>query len=112
MTELEVRSCRIETTHQPHFWGSADLGDAPYRCPGVAHAFFYLDWERQVRRFHAPGPDQIQAARGLLEALERWEEMPDTAGSRWAVKFVTWLATYRTPRSGEWQHGPPENPGA
>ena len=23
--------------------------------------------------------------------------MPDTAGSRWAVKFITWLAEYETP---------------
>ena len=51
-----------------------------------------------------------QAARELLEALARWEEMPDTAGSRWAVKFVSWLASYRTPRSGVWGHRPPDNP--
>jgi hypothetical protein len=27
--------------------------------------------------------------------------MPDTAGSRWALKFLTWLADYETPRSDE-----------
>lgn len=59
--------------------------------------FFYREGERTVRRFHPPGPDQIQAARKLLEAFERWEEMPDTAGSRWAVKFISWLAEYETP---------------
>lgn len=59
--------------------------------------FFYRDWERTVRRFHPPGPDQIQAARKLLVALERWEEMPDTAGSRGVVKFISWLAAYETP---------------
>jgi len=81
----------------PHYWGQADEEGAPYRCPGARRAFFYLDWERQVRRFHPPGPDQVQAARKLLDALERWEEMPDTAGSRWAMKFIRWLAAYQTP---------------
>jgi hypothetical protein len=39
----------------------------------------------------------VQAARKLLAALDRWEDMPDTAGSRWAMKFVGWLAEYETP---------------
>ncbi|HEX6031921.1 MAG TPA: hypothetical protein VFY90_10860 [Tepidiformaceae bacterium] len=97
MTEVEVRACRLEAAHKPHFWGSAEGGEAPYRCLGVAQVFFYRDWERQVRRFHPPGPDQVQAARRLLDALDRWEEMPDTAGSRWAVKFLRWLAEYESP---------------
>jgi len=63
----------------------------------VERRFFYLDWEKEVRRFHPPGPDQIQAARRLLKALDTWEEMPDTAGSRWALKFIGWLAAYETP---------------
>lgn len=50
-----------------------------------------------MRRFHPPGPEQIQAARELLEALDQWEELPDTAGSRWAMKFVSWLGRYTTP---------------
>jgi len=53
-----------------------------------------------VRRFHPPGPDQIEAARRMLDALDNWAEMPDTAGSRWAVKFLTWLAMYETPPVG------------
>lgn len=98
MTDIEVRACRLEVAHKAHFWGSAEGHEAPYRCLGVEHGFFYRDWERQVRRFHPPGPDQIQAARRLLEVLDRWEEMPDTAGSRWAVKFLRWLAEYETPQ--------------
>jgi hypothetical protein len=97
MTEVEVRACRLEEAHKPHFWGSAEGEGSPYRCLGVAQVFFYRDWERQVRRFHPPGPDQVQAARRLLDALDNWEEMPDTAGSRWAVKFLRWLAEYETP---------------
>jgi hypothetical protein len=27
----------------------------------------------------------------------RREEMPDTAGSRWVVQSVTWLANHETP---------------
>jgi hypothetical protein len=100
MTDIEVRACRLEEAHKAHFWGLAEGDEAPYRCLGVQHEFFYRDWERQVRRFHPPGPDQVQAARRLLEALDRWEEMPDTAGSRWAVKFLRWLAEYETPRDG------------
>jgi hypothetical protein len=97
MTDFEVRACRKEKSHDPHYWGSAVGGSHPYTCPGVEHKFFYRDWEKEVRRFHPPGPDQIQAARKLLEALDDWEEMPDTAGSRWAMKFVSWLAAYETP---------------
>jgi hypothetical protein len=97
MTDFEVRPCRREAAHDPHFWGSADAGAVPFRCLGAPRPFFYLDWEKTVRRFHPPGPDQVQAARRLLEALDRWEEMPDTAGARWAVKFITWLAEYETP---------------
>jgi hypothetical protein len=37
------------------------------------------------------------ASQMLLDALDSWEEMPDTAGSRWAVKFLRWLAEYETP---------------
>ena len=92
-----LRACRLEAAHKPHFWGSAEGGGTPYHCLGVAQVFFYRDWERQVRRFHPPGPDQVQAARRLLDALDRWEEMPDTAGSRWAVKFLRWLAEYESP---------------
>ncbi len=92
-----MRPCRREKAHGPHFWGADDLGGRPLRCPGMERLFFYRDWERTVRRFHPPGPDQIQAARKQLEALEGWEEMPDTAGSRWAVKFISWLAEYETP---------------
>jgi hypothetical protein len=99
MAEVDVRACRLEAAHKPHFWGSAEGDGTPYRCMGVAEVFFYRDWERQVRRFHPPGPDQIQAARRLLDALDRWEDMPDTAGSRWAVKFLRWLAEYETPSS-------------
>lgn len=95
--EVEVRACRREAAHKPHFWGSAEGDGTPFRCPGLAQVFFYRDWERQVRRFHPPGPEQVQAARRLLEALECWEEMPDTAGSRWAVKFLRWLADYGAP---------------
>lgn len=97
MTDVEMRACRLEAAHKPHYWGSAEEGGSPYHCTGVAQAFFYRDWERQVRRFHPPEPDQVQAARRLLEALARWEEMPDTAGSRWAVKFLRWLAEYDSP---------------
>jgi hypothetical protein len=97
MTEFEVRPCRQEDVHKSHFWGEADTGSLPYRCPGLERQFFYRDWEKQVRRFHPPGPDQIQAARRLLATLDAWEQMPDTAGSRWAIKFITWLATYETP---------------
>jgi len=99
MSEFESRPCRRDALHKPHFWGEAGTGGTPYRCPGVERKFFYRDWEREVRRFHPPGPDQIQAARRLLVALDAWEEMPDTAGSRWAVKFLTWLATYETPEA-------------
>jgi hypothetical protein len=95
--EAEVRPCRRETSHAPHFWGAAELEGRPYQCPGRRRRFLYRDWEKEVRRFHPPGPDQVQAARKMLEALGRWEEMPDTAGSRWAVKFVTWLSEYETP---------------
>ena len=105
MSEFEVRPCRREKAHDPHFWGVADLGARPFRCPGFDHPFFYRDWDREVRRFHPPGPDQIQAARHLLEALEQWEEMPDTAGSRWAVKFLTWLAEYETPSQDPQEFG-------
>jgi hypothetical protein len=101
MSDFEVRPCRRDTLHKPHFWGEADLESLPYRCPGVERQFFYRDWEKEVRRFHPPGADQIQAARRLLAALDAWEEMPDTAGSRWALKFLTWLADYETPRSDE-----------
>ncbi len=96
-SDFEVRSCHREMLHKPHYWGEADIGDRPYRCPGVVRQFFYRDWEREVRRFHPPGPDQIQAARRMLTALDAWEEMPDTAGSRWALKFLNWLAAYETP---------------
>lgn len=94
MTEVEARSCPREAAHKPHFWGSAAGAGTPYQCRGTAQVFFYRDWERQARRFHPPDPEQVQAARRLLEALGRWEEMPDTAGSRWALKFVGWLADY------------------
>jgi DNA-binding CsgD family transcriptional regulator len=97
VSTYEVRPCRREEEHDPHYWGAADLGAVPLRCPGIERRFFYRDWEREVRRFHPPGPDQVQAARKLLAALEQWEEMPDTAGSRWAIKFITWLAEYATP---------------
>lgn len=97
MAEFEVRACRLEEAHEPHSWGHAEGDEAPYRCLGVAQVFFYRDWERQVRRFHPPGRDQVQAARRLLEALGRWEEMPDTAGSRWAMKFLRWLAECECP---------------
>jgi hypothetical protein len=97
MSDFEVRLCRREELHKPHYWGAADALSLPYRCPGVEHQFFYRDWEREVRRFHPPGPDQVQAARRLLAALDAWEEMPDTAGSRWAIKFLNWLAAYETP---------------
>jgi hypothetical protein len=97
ISDFESRPCRQDALHKPHFWGEADTGSRPYRCPGVGRQFFYRDWEKEVRRFHPPGPDQIQAARRLLVALDAWEEMPDTAGSRWAIKFVTWLAAYETP---------------
>lgn len=96
-SDFEVRSCHREMLHKPHYWGEADIGDRAYRCPGVVRQFFYRDWEREVRRFHPPGPDQIQAARRMLTALDAWEEMPDTAGSRWALKFLNWLAAYETP---------------
>jgi hypothetical protein len=99
MTEFEPRPCRREGDHGSHFWGSADVG-VPLRCPGTERSFFYRDWDKEVRRFHPPGQDQIQAARSLLEALDRWEEMPDTAGSRWAVKFVAWLSDYAPPSDG------------
>jgi hypothetical protein len=99
MAEFEVRSCAKEHQHDPHFWGDASGDGPPYRCKGGGHPFFYRDWEREVRRFHPPGADQIQAARRLLDALGDWAEMPDTAGSRWAVKFVTWLASYESPPS-------------
>jgi hypothetical protein len=104
MPEFEVRQCRREAAHDPHFWGAADVDDVPYRCPGAQRHFFYRDWEREVRRFHPPGPDQIQAARRLLAALESWEEMPETAGARWAIKFVTWLAQYETPSAEPEDH--------
>jgi hypothetical protein len=97
MDDVETRPCRRDGLHKAHFWGEADGVSRPYRCPGIERHFFYRDWEREIRRFHPPGPDQIQAARRLLDALDRWEEMPDTAGSRWAIKFVTWLAHYESP---------------
>jgi hypothetical protein len=97
MSDFEVRPCRRDALHKPHYWGEADTESRPYRCPGVERQFFYRDWEKEVRRFHPPGPDQIQAARRMLAALDAWEEMPDTAGSRWALKFLTWLAAYETP---------------
>jgi hypothetical protein len=97
MPEYTERHCRRDTAHDPHFWGDADIEKVPCRCPGTGREFFYRDWEKEVRRFHPPGPDQVQTARNLLEALNRWEEMPDTAGSRWALKFITWLANYQTP---------------
>ena len=99
MTGYEDRPCRREATHDPHFWGPA--GGTPYRCFGAERAFFYRDWEREVRRFHPPGPDQVQAARRFLAALDGWEDMPDTAGSRWAMKFARWLAEYETPAFDE-----------
>jgi hypothetical protein len=101
MSDYVVRECREEAAHKPHFWGNADEGELPNRCPGFVHPFFYLDWNRQVRRFHPPGPDQVQAARAMLAALDVWEEMPDTAGTRWALKFLHWLADYRTPGPDE-----------
>lgn len=101
MSEFELRPCRREVPHDPHFWGSAEPGGRPFRCPGSHPRFFYRDWERQVRRFHPPGPDQVQAARKMLAALELWEEMPDTAGSRWAVKFLSWLAESETPSTDD-----------
>jgi hypothetical protein len=107
MDEIEPRQCREDRAHKAHYWGTATGDSPPHRCPGFAHPFFYLDWEKEVRRFHPPGPDQIQAARDFLAALALWEEMPDTAGSRWAVKFARWLADYRTPGPGDWQHRPP-----
>jgi hypothetical protein len=97
VSDYEDRPCRREAAHDPHFWGPAGGDGAPYRCLGAERAFFYRDWEREVRRFHPPGPDQVQAARKLLAALDSWEDMPDTAGSRWAMKFVRWLAEYETP---------------
>ena len=97
MAEFEVRSCSKEHVDDPHFWGDAKWGGPPYHCKGAGDPFFYRDWEREVRRSHPPGPDQIQAARRMLDALDNWAEMPDTAGSRWAVKFLTWLAIYETP---------------
>lgn len=96
MTDHEIRPCHRETRHDPHFWGAADAGSLPLRCPGTERAFFYRDWKKEVRRFHPPEPDQIQAARRLLRTLDAWEEMPDTAGSRWAIRFLTWLAEYET----------------
>ena len=110
MPPFEVRSCRRESEHAPHYWGEADVGSTPLRCLGVERRFFYRDWEREVRRFHPPGPDQIQAARELLEALDQWEEMPDTAGSRWAIKFVRWLAQYTTPPPDKYKTSMPGEP--
>jgi hypothetical protein len=66
ISDFESRPCRQDALHKPHFWGEADTGSRPYRCPGVGRQFFYRDWEKEVRRFHPPGPDQIQARhRGL-----------------------------------------------
>jgi hypothetical protein len=97
VTDDEDRPCRREAAHDPHFWGRAGGDGAPYRCLGAERTFFYRDWEREVRRCHPPGPDQVQAARKLLAAVDSWEDMPDTAGSRWATKLVRWLAEYETP---------------
>jgi hypothetical protein len=110
MSEYVVRQCREEAAHKAHYWGDASEQEKPYRCPGDAHPFFYLDWDRQVRRFQPPGPDQVRAARGLLAALGRWEEMPDTAGSRWAMKFVRWLADYGAPGPDDVRRWPEPEP--
>lgn len=97
MTEFEVRSCIKQHPHDPHLWGDRSCGGPPYRCDGDGYQLFYRDWERKVRRFYPPGPDQRNAARRMLDALGNWAEISDTAGSRWAVKFRTWLANYETP---------------
>lgn len=102
---MDDQHCRTEAAHEPHFWGAARADGQPHRCPGTIRPFFYQDWEKEVRRFHPPGPDQVQAARRLLAALEHWDEIPDTAGSRWAVRFITWLAEYETPPSRPYDEG-------
>ena len=84
MTEVEVRACRLEAAHKPHFWGSAEGGGTPYQCLGVAQVFFYRDWERWATAAHGPvSKDRRRpAVREVLQPSNPPEPRPAALGQR------------------------------